>query len=58
MDSTPPSKDTVWQSGSKRKIRQFVVYKRPTLLTEINTGLGGKDGRRFTKTMVPQNRQE
>jgi hypothetical protein len=35
MDSTPPSKDTVWQTGLKRKIWQCVVYKRPILLTEI-----------------------
>jgi hypothetical protein len=40
MDSTAPSKDTVWQTGLKRKIQQSVVYKRPILLIEINTGLG------------------
>jgi hypothetical protein len=40
MDSTLPSKDNVWQTGLKRKIQQSVVYKRPTLLTAINTGLG------------------
>jgi hypothetical protein len=49
MDSTPPSKDTIWQTGLKRKLRQSVVYKRLILLTEINTGLGWKAGRRFTK---------
>jgi hypothetical protein len=38
--STTPSKDTVWQTGLKRKIRQSVVYKRSILLIEINTGLG------------------
>jgi hypothetical protein len=38
MDSTPPSKDTIWQTGLKRKIQQSFVYKRPILLTEINTG--------------------
>jgi hypothetical protein len=35
MDSTTPSKDTIWQTGFKRKIWQFLVYKRLTLLTEI-----------------------
>jgi hypothetical protein len=33
----------------KRRIQQSVVYKRPISLTETNTGLGLKDGRRFTK---------
>jgi hypothetical protein len=26
-DSTPPSKETNWQTGLKRKIQQSVVYK-------------------------------
>jgi hypothetical protein len=38
MDSIPPSKVTIWQTGLKRKIPQSVVYKRPILLTKINTG--------------------
>jgi hypothetical protein len=33
----PPSKDTNWQTGLKRKIEQSVVYRRPTSSTEINT---------------------
>jgi hypothetical protein len=32
-----PSKD-MWQTELKKKIQQSVVYKRPTLLTEINPG--------------------
>jgi hypothetical protein len=36
----PLSKDTIWQTGLKRKIQQSVVYKRPISLTETNTGLG------------------
>jgi hypothetical protein len=36
MNSTPPSKDTIWQAGLKRKIQQSDVYKGPILLTEIN----------------------
>jgi hypothetical protein len=40
MDSTPPSKDNIWQIGLKRKIQQSVVYRRPISLTEISTGLG------------------
>jgi hypothetical protein len=33
-------KDTVKQTGLKRKTQQSVVYKRSTLLTEPNTGIG------------------
>jgi hypothetical protein len=51
MDLTPPSKDTVWRTGLKSKMQQSVVYRRPISLTETNTGLGGKAGRRFTKQM-------
>jgi hypothetical protein len=40
MASTPPSKDTDWQNGLKRKKQQFVVYKNPTLEIETNIGLG------------------
>jgi hypothetical protein len=32
--------DTIWKTGLKRTIQQYVVYKRHNLLTEINTGLG------------------
>jgi hypothetical protein len=28
-DLTPPSKDTVCQTGLKRKIQQFIAYRRP-----------------------------
>jgi hypothetical protein len=52
MDSTPPWKDTILQTELKRKIQQSVVYKRPTVLTEINTGLII-----FTQLMAPENRQ-
>jgi hypothetical protein len=31
---TPPSKDTDWQTGLKRKIQQPDAYRRPILLTE------------------------
>jgi hypothetical protein len=58
MDLTLPSKHTVWQTGLKKKIQQSVVYRRPVSLTETNTSLGGKAGRRFTKLMVPENKQE
>jgi hypothetical protein len=58
MDSTLPSKDTIWQTGLKRKSQCSVVYKSPILLTDICTGLGWKAGRRFTKPMTPENRQE
>jgi hypothetical protein len=34
-----PLKDTIWQTGMKKKIQQSVVYKRHIFLTEINTGL-------------------
>jgi hypothetical protein len=49
-DSTPPSKDTM--CGLKGKIQQSAAYRRPISLTETNTG------RRFTKPMAPENRQE
>jgi hypothetical protein len=52
MDSTPPSTDTIWQTGLKRKIQQSVVYKRPILMTKINTGLGGKSERRYTNPVA------
>jgi hypothetical protein len=58
MDLIPPSKDTFWQTGLKRKVQQSVAYRRPISLTEISTGLGLKAGRRFTKPMAPENRQE
>jgi hypothetical protein len=39
-DLIPPSKDTIWKTGLKRKIQQFVAYRRPISWTETNTGLG------------------
>jgi hypothetical protein len=57
-DLIPPPKDTVWQTGLKRKIQQSVTYRRPISLTETSTGLGLKAGRRFTKPMAHENRQE
>jgi hypothetical protein len=50
---TPLSKDTIWQTGLKKKIWKSVVYNRPILLTGINTGLEWKAGRRFTKPVAP-----
>jgi hypothetical protein len=58
MDSVSPSKDSIWQTGLKRKIQQCIVYKRPISLTETNTGLGLKARRRCTKPMAPENRHE
>jgi hypothetical protein len=58
MELTPPSKDTVWQTGLKRKIQQSVVYRRPISSTETSTGLGLKAGREFIKPMAPENKQE
>jgi hypothetical protein len=40
MDLTPPSKDTIWQTGLKRKIQQSVVYKRLISLTEQGLAYG------------------
>jgi hypothetical protein len=53
-----PNKSTIWQMGLKRKIWQSIVCKRPILLTEINTGLGWKAGRRFTKPRAHQNSRD
>jgi hypothetical protein len=44
MDLIPPLKDTVWQTGLKRRIQQSVAYRRPISLTKISTG----PGERFT----------
>jgi hypothetical protein len=57
-DLIPPSKDTIWQTGLKRKIQQSAAYRRPISLTETSTGLGLKNGRMFTKAVTPENRQE
>jgi hypothetical protein len=38
MDLIPPSKDTIWQTGLKRKIQQSVVYRRPTSLKKQTLG--------------------
>jgi hypothetical protein len=37
---------------------QSIVYKNPTLWAERNLALEGKSGRRFTKLMDSENRQE
>jgi hypothetical protein len=39
-DLTPPSKDTIWKTGLKKKTQQSVDYKRPISSTETSTGLG------------------
>jgi hypothetical protein len=52
-DLITPSKDTIWQTGLKRKIQQYVVYRRPISLIETSTGLRIKARRRFTKQMAP-----
>jgi hypothetical protein len=57
-DLIPPSKDTIWQTGLKKKIQQSVAYRKPTSSTETSTGWGCKAGRRFTKLKAPENRQE
>jgi hypothetical protein len=38
--NSPVSKDTIWQTGLKRKIKQSVVYRRPISSTETSTGIG------------------
>jgi hypothetical protein len=39
-DLIPPSKDTDWQTGLKRKNQQFVAYRKPVSSIEISIGLG------------------
>jgi hypothetical protein len=39
-DLIPPSKDTILQTGLKRKIQQSGVYRRPISWTESSIGLG------------------
>jgi hypothetical protein len=41
----------------KKEDQQSVVYKKPKLLTETNNIIGWKGGRRFTKLMIPENKQ-
>jgi hypothetical protein len=57
MGSTSPSKDPVCCIFLFNPVSQS-VYMIPISLTEINTGLVWKAGRRFTKPMPPENRQE
>jgi hypothetical protein len=38
MELIPPSKDTIWQNGLKRKIQESVVYRKPISSTETSTG--------------------
>jgi hypothetical protein len=40
MDLIPPSKGTISQTGLKRKIQQFVAFRRSISLVEISIGLG------------------
>jgi hypothetical protein len=40
MASTPPSKDTIWQTALKKKTPQSVVCKKTTLQTEAKIALG------------------
>jgi hypothetical protein len=40
MDLIPPTKGIIRQTGLKKKIQQFVVYRRPISSIEINIGLG------------------
>jgi hypothetical protein len=58
VDLIPPPKDTVWQTGLKRKFQQSVAYRRPISSTKTSTGLEKKAGRRFTKPITPKNRQK
>jgi hypothetical protein len=57
MDLTPPSEEPIWQTGFKRKIQQFVVYRRPISFTETSTVYCERLGRRFTKPMPPKTRR-
>jgi hypothetical protein len=42
----------------KKEIQQFVSYKGPISPTEVSAGLEWKARRRFTKLMIPENKQE
>jgi hypothetical protein len=55
MTSTPPSKNTDWQTTLKRKTWKSVVYKKPTLQTETNIALRGK---KIYQANGPPSRQE
>jgi hypothetical protein len=53
-----PKKDTIWQTGLKRKIQQSVAYRRPISLTETTTRLGERLEEDLPSQWLPQNRQE
>jgi hypothetical protein len=52
MDSTPPSKDTIWQTGPKKKIQQSVVYTH--LIDRNKHWLRVKDWKKIYPANGPQ----
>jgi exonuclease III len=53
MDLIPPSKYTIWQTGLKRKIQQFIAYRRPISSIEISIGLGWKGWKKIYQANGP-----
>jgi hypothetical protein len=53
-DLIPPSKDTIQQTGLKRKIQQSAAYRRPMSLTEKKHWLRVKGWKKIYQTSGPQ----
>jgi hypothetical protein len=58
MDLIPPSRDTIWQTGLKKEDPKICCLQETHLIDRNKHWFRRKAGRRFTKTMPPQNRQE
>jgi hypothetical protein len=54
-DLIPPSKDTVWQTGLKRKIQQSIAHSRP-IIDKNKHWLRMKVSRKVYQASGPQNR--
>jgi hypothetical protein len=52
-DLTPPSKETIWQTGLKRKIQQSVVYKETHLIDKNNHWLRVKGWKKIYQANAP-----
>jgi hypothetical protein len=53
-DLTPPSKDTIWQTGLKRKIQQSAAYRRSISSTKNKHWLKVKGWKKIYQTSGPR----
>lgn len=52
-----PIKDTEQQTELETRIHIFASFKKQTLLPNIETILGWKSGKRYSRQMEPRNKQ-